>query len=230
MRVSRQLRQKLASNYGSQCAIQILSLFDMNFKRGCAIFILLFTLCAARAQAQAVGVSNFSLYGHGKNVIVTWTLDSGATCNGIVILRGPDTLNFVQAGEISGVCGNSNSVTSYTFTDCCPEVNRVNYYKLKLGLSQYSSLRSIYLDYVEPGTVLVKMGSPAAGITFRFSNDQQEACTFRVFNESGKEVYRLDNLREDEIVIEQSSFVNGPYFYRLETPVKTYKGKLMIAR
>lgn len=179
-----------------------------------------------RGLCQSAGVADFSLYGNGKSVILSWTLDSGSTCNGIVILRASDTVNFVQAGEIQGVCGSSTSATTYTFTDCCPEVNRTMYYRLKLGLNQYSALRSIYLDYVAAGELLIKSGD---AITLRFNNDAKEAFTFRLFNERGREVWRINALYEDEVIIPRQELLNAVYYYRLESVARTYKGKFLIA-
>lgn len=200
----------------------------MNLKKLTCILSILLSTYGRHAAAQQVGISNFALYTNGKTVILSWSLDSGSTCNGIEILRSLDTTNFMKVGEIPGVCGSSSAVTSYTFTDCCPELNRTNYYRLKLGLSQYSAIRAIYLDYVESGAVLIKMGSGT--ITFRFNNRQNKLYSLRVFNEHGREVFKAENIPGEEVRLEQNDFPNGTYFYRLEGDGNLYKGKIVLAR
>lgn len=200
----------------------------MNLKKLACILAVILSTRANRAAAQAVGISNFALYANEKTVILGWSLDSGATCNGIEILRSVDTVNFMKVGEIPGVCGSSSAVTSYTFTDCCPELNRTNYYRLKLGLSQYSAIRAIYLDYVESGSVLVKTGEGV--VTFRFNNSQNESYTLRIFNEHGREVFKVENLHDEQVSVDQGDFPNGTYFYRFEGGGNLYKGKIVLAR
>ena len=200
----------------------------MNLKKLACLLAVLLSAPAHRAAAQSVGISNFALYANEKTVILSWSLDSGATCNGIEILRSLDTANFMKVGEIPGICGSNSAVTSYTFTDCCPELNRTNYYRLKLGLSQYSAIRTIYLDYVESGTVLIKTGSGI--VTFRFNNAQNESYTLRLFNEHGREVFKVENLHDEEVSLYQADFPNGTYFYRLEGGANLFKGKIVLAR
>lgn len=200
----------------------------MDLRKLTCIFAVILSTQTHRAPAQPVRISNFALFENEKTVILSWSLDSGATCNGIEILRGLDTANFIKVGEIPGVCGSSSSVTSYTFTDCCPELNRTNYYRLKLGFSQYSEIRAIYLDYVKSGTVLIKTGPGT--LTFRFKNHQNDLYRLRIFNQHGCEVFKAENLAGEEVTVDQHDFPNGSYSYRLEGEGNLYKGKIVLAR
>mgnify|MGYP001615023992 CR=1 FL=1 len=44
---------------------------------------LLLFVASLQAYSQSVSISNFTLFRNGKSVILQWTLDSGATCNGV---------------------------------------------------------------------------------------------------------------------------------------------------
>jgi len=102
------------------------------------IAVVLLFIFSLTAISQTVSVSNFFVFRNGKAVALHWTLDSGATCNGTVILRATDTTNYIQVGDIPGICGSNTAPISYTFTDENPVLNQTNYYKLKFGFSQFS--------------------------------------------------------------------------------------------
>src|SRR5437870_3891883 len=68
-----------------------------------------------------------------NRVQLNFTISAGNTCNGIQIFRSPDAVNFIEIGDIQGVCGSSDRSESYFFIDQAPLKNKTNYYRLQLG-------------------------------------------------------------------------------------------------
>ena len=121
------------------------------------IFILLFFLGQCYfIFSQKVNLSGFIVFLNDKEALLHWNIDSGPTCKGIAILHSTDTINFEEIGSISGVCGNSSSGTPYNFTHNNPVLNKINYYKIRMGFSQFSEIKSLYISYIAPGQLIIK--------------------------------------------------------------------------
>jgi len=193
--------------------------------RARAIIIFLIFLTAV-TRAQQVSVSGFIIYQDHNRVVLRWVLDSGATCNGITIMRATDTLQFNVVGSIPGTCGSGTSATSYSFTDNAPVLNGTNYYKLKLGISEYSVLRQIYFRWLGDNSVLVKQDKDA--LLFEFNNQYKEEFTLQLFNEAGQAITSAYTTRDDNILIETAGQNKGLVFYKLYGILGNYRGKIII--
>jgi len=193
--------------------------------------VLLLFLCCLQGVAQVVSVSNFTLFRNGKNVILHWTLDSGATCNGTAILHAIDTTNYTEIGDIPGICGSSTTPTSYTFTDTNPILNQVNYYKLRFGFSQLSEARSILVEYIEQGTVFIQNDRAAGLLTFKFNNDAREEFAFTLYDNTGRALFQKEKVIESEIEVRSNEFEAGVYFYNLNNSHnRKHTGRLLLER
>jgi hypothetical protein len=80
-------------------------------------------------------LTSFKAEKNSNRVILNWSIKQGNTCVGINILRAADTLNFVEIGNIQGICGSTEFEQRFTFVDDKPLPNQTNYYKLELGFS-----------------------------------------------------------------------------------------------
>ena len=74
-----------------------------------------------------------------NDVYLSWEIMGGGQCNGIQILRSTDSLNYVEIGDVQGVCGSPDFAQQYDFTDESPVENSINYYRLELGVQGFSS-------------------------------------------------------------------------------------------
>jgi len=200
----------------------------MKFPKKIAIALLF--VCSQAGISQAVSVSDFFVFRNGKTVVLHWTLDSGATCNGIVILRATDTTNYMQIGDIPGICGSNTAPVSYTFTDQSPVLNQVNYYKLQFGLTQFSGSRSILVEYLEHDDVLILTDPANSSITFKFNNDAKESFSFALYNVNGREVFLRGGILDGEVSVDAAELPAGPYFYRLQNGHRKNTGKVVLGK
>lgn len=105
------------------------------------------TVETAAAQS-GIALDDFTALENEGDVYLSWTLRAGSTCNGIQIQRSTDSLNFLQIGEIPGVCGSNSAAQRYTFVDSFPVLNQRNFYRLEFGGSGFSPVIDLLvLDY-----------------------------------------------------------------------------------
>lgn len=163
-------------------------------------------------MAQKVNFSGFELYQNEDDVLVHWNIDSGATCNGIGILRSiDDTLHFIEVGYIPGICGNSTSSTPYNFSDTNPELNKTNYYKIRMGFSQFSETKSIYLSYIEPNSLLLVPNPSHDFCEIKFNNNKHQSLSIEVTNDKGQQVLFIQDVRQNFYKLNVSFLKLGSY-------------------
>ncbi len=200
----------------------------MNLRKYYILFSLIVNVVTC--FPQQVSVSDFILLQDGKTARLYWVVDSGATCNGIDILRSGDSLNYNKVGEILGVCGSANTAVSYSFIDLHPNINSQNYYKLQLGLGIFSDVRVLFIKYIEPGKLIVKRNPSGDKISLEFNNDNLGTLSLAIFDNSGRSIYSLNEIEVGEITLYNSDFSTGIYYYSIFNKDRTtlFKGKLVL--
>ena len=110
------------------------------------------------APAQDVpDIGYFNVSSGGGKVYLAWQLKAGGTCFGIQVHRSADGLNFEEIGGIEGVCGDLTNPESHSFTDDDPPVNQRVYYRLELGLGNFTEALEMEPD---PNMVLHPRENP----------------------------------------------------------------------
>lgn len=204
------------------------SYIKLNFKP--LIISILFISSNYLCSAQIISLSNFNVIQDNKQVLLYWTIDSGPTCNGIAIMHSTDSINFEEIGTIAGVCGSSSSSTNYSFKDVSPILNKINYYKIRLGFSQFSVIQSLLLEYIEPGKIIIKP-NPSTDNLFIGFNNKNESFSLMIFNASGSKVFELMDIRENKITINTNAFENGNYYILLmDSEGRIIKEKILISK
>lgn len=181
--------------------------------------------------AQKVNLSNFFLIPDNKQVLLYWTIESGPTCNGMTVWRSTDSLNYEEVGSIPGICGSSSSATPYNFTDKSPVLNKANYYKIRLGYSQFSEVKYLRLKYIEPGKIIVKPNPAKENIVIEFNNDNNEGYRLTLYNSNGTSVFNKESMTESSFTLATAAFDAGTYFIILENSGgRILKEKLIIVK
>lgn len=182
-------------------------------------------------KAQHVNLSNFYLIPNNKEVLMYWTIDSGPTCNGITVWHSSDSINYEEIGNIGGVCGSSSAATPYNFTDKSPLLNSVNYYKLRLGYTQFTEVKTITIKYTEPGKLYVYPNPSINQAKIEFNNDRNKQFSLTVTNSIGNVIYKKEDVIESEIFLDTSSWNNGSYYITLtDDSGNILKEKLIITK
>jgi hypothetical protein len=140
--------------------------------------------CLGLMSAKAQYVVGFSAQQSGNAVNISFTVLSGNTCNGIDILRSTDSVNFVLAGEIEGVCGSPSDNIYYSFIDEKPVLNADNYYRLDLRQLGYSPVVKVHV--YDRSRSLTLFPNPAfTGTSVYFSPDYGRSAALSLFDSRG---------------------------------------------
>lgn len=181
--------------------------------------------------AQHVNFSNFYLIPNNKQVLLYWTIDSGPTCNGISVWHSIDSVNYNEIGNIGGICGSSSSAIPYNFTDKNPTLNKTNFYKIRLGYSQFSEVKTVQINYTEPGKLIIKPNPSSENVVIEFNNEAANHYQLTVTNSSGNTVYTKENISESKIELNTTGWSAGTYYVTLAEPGgKKLKDKLIIVK
>ncbi len=181
--------------------------------------------------SQKVNLANFYVIQDNKQVLLYWTIDSGPTCNGIAIMHSTDSVNFAEIGNISGVCGSTSSSIPYNFKHVNPVINKINYYKIRLGFSQFSEIKLLQLNFIEHGKINIKPNPANENVSIEFNNDKNELYSITLINSAGLKVFEKEKFRENNITINTSDFQNGNYYIVLmDSGGRIIKEKLLISK
>lgn len=195
------------------------------------LIVILCVLSFGKSFSQTVNLSSFTIITDDKKVYLDWVLASGSTCNGMKVFRSLDTTNFVEVGDIAGVCGSSSGPVPYDFTDETPLINQTMYYKIRFGFSQFSETRVIFLKSNEGKNVLVKPNPVKGEVEIEFDNNAKVSFSFKLYNLNGILVYSRDDIKENSIKLDVSPFAAGQYNFVLSNFANSkYDGKIVITK
>lgn len=183
---------------------------------------------SARAQPHPI-LDDFIALRDGNTVLLKWTISSGSTCNGIRIYRAEDTINYIQVGDIAGVCGSSTSPVPYSFTDLSPIPNKINYYRLELGTQGFSKF--VFIEFIVLGNegYLIRPQPVTDNAVIYFVNPNNAPYTFKVYNEMGQLVQKVENTKADSFSFNRAGLSSGTYSFTIENEDKIKaKGKIIV--
>ena len=201
----------------------------MNLQKIIINIVLIFS--SILSSAQKINLANFYLNQDNKEVLLSWTIDAGPTCNGITVWHSIDSINYTEVGNIAGVCGSTSSSIPYNFKHDNPVLNKTNYYKLRLGFSQFSEIRFLYLEFIEHGKIIVKPNPSIDNVSIAFNNDRNETFSLTIINSAGLKVFESPGIRENSVIVNTSTFDNGNYYVLLmDSGGRIFKEKLLISK
>jgi hypothetical protein len=196
-----------------------------SFKTLLIIFIL---HLAFSASSQETILDRFQAKVNNRQVLLSWTIEQGSTCNGIAITRSSDSLNFTEIGDIEGVCGSISEPVNYSFTDINPITNRKNYYRLELGDVGSSKIISIevialnnegFYAFPNPGTLNTRI---------YFSNAQLQRAELELFSVNGSKTSEIFS-DQDFFDVDLTGFNAGLYLFLIYTQNnKPVSGKIVV--
>jgi len=189
------------------------------------IFSLFFQVLITHAQNNILDYF-YANETEGK-VFLQWSISSGETCNGIKITRSADGRVFSVIGEISGVCGEADVPVPYSFLDESPIENAISYYRLELGISNFSEVVSIQIIDKNKDGYQVRPNPIIHTGTIYFDNPNAESWTFSLFKLSGALVQKTKTY-SDYIIIKPKERISGTMFFVLHSSEKTISGKILM--
>lgn len=193
-------------------------------------FILLAGLSITTASSQSIILKSFSLSQIDESVFLRWTILEGETCNGIIVYRSTDNLNFQQIGDIAGVCGSPDFAQSFEFIDAHPEKNKTNFYKLELGNTGFSDVRSIEVIALNKDGVLILPNPASESTTVYFKNEYNSPHTFRLYSATGALIFEIEE-RTKLFLVNTSILKAGVYIFTISETGESAEanGKIIVA-
>ena len=192
--------------------------------------IILFSTTTVFSQLSTI-LGNFDVSQTKGKVFLNWQINAGSTCNGILILRSTDNINFIQIGEIKGICGSVSVPVNYSFTDENPVKNSFNNYRLELGNSGKSEILSLeYID-INNGGFQIRPNPVNTEAKIYFDNNKREQHYFFLYNLLGVQIANLYS-KDDFFDFNANNFPAGIYFFTISDSKTVFKttGRLIIRR
>ncbi|MFN4123491.1 MAG: T9SS type A sorting domain-containing protein [Flavobacteriales bacterium] len=168
----------------------------------------------ARFQADAIG----------ENVIIRYTIRSGAICNDLVIERSVNNEEFTEVYRHFGLCGFTDREAHYHFIDKDAPSGLINYRIVIYGniVSEPISLKFIRLSGEK---ALVAPNPFDRYTTIYFPNATNEWFDYEIFDNQGKTV-QMGKTKTGEINIDFSDCRTGHYYYRVFSSRFVYQGRI----
>lgn len=152
------------------------------------------------------------LENRGK-VYLKWVINEGNTCNGIRIWRAKDTLNFMNIGQISGICGSETEKTAYEFVDEQPYLNAFNYYTIEMGSLGFSKVVSVEVFDFSSG-IIIRPQPAKDFLQLVFKNDFSQEHHLYIFNLQGDLIFDTKD-NSDKFSVSTLGMPNGMYVYKI---------------
>ena len=156
----------------------------MKFPLAIALSVL---LCVVKAQGDIV--DNFRLTPSNSEVLLSWDIVAGNTCDGISILRSTDGINFQEIELIEGICGSILEPIPYSHLDESPE-DGWNYYKIQPGSFNESEVLLIELVKVNDNGHHIRPNPISDQGRIYFNNRFNEEHSIEIYGLNGKLVSR----------------------------------------
>ena len=162
-------------------------------------------------------------------VLLSWTVKTGNSCNGIRILHTLDSASFIEIGTIEGICGSTSAPTNYSFTHLNPTANAKNYYKLDFGGEGFSQTIAVqYFDFSENGYVLLP--NPIQSDSKLYFNNENNANTALTIYGTNGSIVHTEKSTLNYFSISKSYLEIGNYLFVLKIEGKSSEisGKFMV--
>ncbi len=175
---------------------------------------------------KAQNIDHFEIYELNNQAFLTLTISQGSTCDGIIILRSTDSINYTQVGKIPGVCGSSTESKTYHYTDENSEYNTTLYYKIQLGNFLLPNVVKIKIFKAVKGNVHVFPNPCIESIYFVLDKMQVNTTIINVFDLQGKKVMNIES-QEKAIELNTGSLNSGIYYYQIMNE-QMYTGQFIV--
>ena len=195
----------------------------------CLLTLVIFSKSLDSFSQNNLILDSFSAFETEGIVHLDWVIKSGNTCNGIIIQRSVDSINFSIIGNITGVCGNLSSPQPYKYVDETPLKNSVNYYRLELGGFGFS--KAIAVEVIDYGTkeYQVRPNPFNAEAKIYFKNPEKEVLNFSLIDLNGSVLYSLFT-NDDYLEINAREMTDGfyPFIISTKTGIVIITGKILV--
>ena len=181
-----------------------------------------------------VKLTSFAVSNLNSKALVKWSIATELNAKSFIVERSADGTNYTSVAEVIAK-GNSNTVSSYSFTDATPSAGK-SFYRLKQvdmdGNFTYSAIVLFSLDTKSGNNVSV-FPNPAKGFTVAsVTAVKDETIQMQLINAAGKQIFsRTEKITKglNSITLNDlDKLVPGYYVLRVVRADETSSHPLMI--
>lgn len=202
----------------------------VDMKKVILLFLLFFILWESALLAQKQNLNyTFNVSETSDQVYIRCVLSAGYTCNGISLERSPDSIYFVQIGEIPGICGDASFAVTYDFIDENPIRNAESFYRLELGGYGYTHIIKIKLIDIGANPIQLRPNPAQDKSTLYFKNNRKHTYRIEVYNLLGSLIQAFSTQNEEQ-EFDTSSWLKGTYLIKVHNTQngETHSAKLIV--
>jgi hypothetical protein len=156
-----------------------------------------------------------------------WTILGGSTCDGQVVERSSDGVNFTAVHTISGLCGDPNIALGYSWTDASPPEFSVVHYRVMLGLEGYSSVKAIRFDQLRETDLRVFPDPADAWITLVVDLPGSASVDLTVFDAQGRRMLEWRGHQGPRFELDLANWPAGTYAFLAEGDGRRFTGRFV---
>jgi hypothetical protein len=193
------------------------------------VLITLISMFSNPATAQTADdiLSKFFAVQQDDEVLLRWTIRAGNTCEDTFIERSLDGIQYERIGIIAGVCGSPDQSVTYDFYDTMPAPNRINHYRLILGLYGYTEPQTIEFIVLNEQGYSIQPNPMGGSATLIFRNPAEEEFMFQLYDMNGRKVMEFKTY-EDRIILRREILGSGMFIFSLQGKESMLKGKIVV--
>ncbi|HRH69772.1 MAG TPA: T9SS type A sorting domain-containing protein [Flavobacteriales bacterium] len=187
-------------------------------------------LCAAPltilAQEHPI-IAAYTLTELEGGIRIDWTIQGGSTCNGQDVERSTDGVTFAQVHRIAGICGSTSNAVPYDWVDNAPPEFSTVYYRLKLGLDGYSSVKSIVFDQLTASDQRFFPSPMADEATLVLNIPSSSSFDLEIADSRGRAVFLRSAVQGNTIRFTLPGAAAGTYSYRATSGSRVFTGQFV---
>lgn len=172
-------------------------------------------------------LSRFDITEGDGQVYLDWTMVSGNTCDGTRILRSLDSLNFVEIGSLSGLCGSISTPTYFQHLDSDPPELTTVFYRLQLSTNGFSSIQRIDLKRLFTAEHRVFPSPMVDNGTLLLRVDPETHVVLRIWSATGRLVHDATG-RGGRLDVPAATWPAGVYIYEASAEGRKLSGRFVV--
>lgn len=198
----------------------------------CLLFTALLGVLMPRSLcAQTARLSRFTASPVAEKVLLDWVIAAGATCDGIGVYRGNDTVGMALIHYIPGVCGDLARPVSYNYLDSFPLANQTSFYRLELGPRIFTEFVRVALVDLNGQNYLFRPHPVSDEATLYLSGENNGLASLQLYDSYGRLRFTTtfsDNTHQ----FSTQNLENGLYFFTLSRQDGSFqrRGKMLVQR
>lgn len=174
-------------------------------------------------------IASYTLTEFDGSIRIAWVIQSGSTCNGQDVERSTDGVTFTKVHRIEGICGDPSVAVPFNWFDQAPPEFSTIYYRIKLGLDGYTSIKSVVFDQLTTSEQRF-FPSPMGGeATLVLHIGSVATFDLRIWNSGGDLVYERLAVNGPSVRISMPDEAAGVYLYQAESDGRLFFGRFVKA-